>query len=107
VLSYHPVVVGDMVLFNDWRHIYALRLDNGEPAVPLGLDDRQAGAIYVPRQSGPFAFDSSLSSAARLGAPRFTLTVHENRLVARMGSPITGEVAESLTARQPGYLVSL
>lgn len=107
VLSYHPVVIGDMVLYSDWRHIYALRLDNGQPAVPLGLDERQAGAIYVPPQSGPFAFDSALSSASRLGAPRFTLNVQGNRLVARMGSPITGEVTESLTSRQPGYLVSL
>lgn len=107
VASYHPVVVGETVLFNDWRHIYALHVETGEAAVPLGVGEGQDGVIYRPQQSIGLPFDSALGSSSVLGAPRFTLNVQEDRLVARLGSPITGEAADSLTSRQQGYLMTL
>jgi outer membrane protein assembly factor BamB len=105
LLSYHPVIVGDVVLYNDWRQIYALHLRTGEPAWPLGSGDESAGAIYQPPL--PFlAFDSSIGRR-ELGAPRFTLNVQNDRLMARMGSPVTGEPPGGLGSSNQGYLVGL
>jgi hypothetical protein len=106
-LSYHPAVAGDVVLYNDSRRIFGLRLRTGEPAWPLGLEDRQDGVIYEPSQAFPFPLDASLGRRD-LGAPRFTLNVQGERLTARMGSPVTGETPGSLgSTSNPGYLATL
>jgi outer membrane protein assembly factor BamB len=107
LLSYHPAVVGDVVLYNDSRRIYGLRLSTGEPAWPLGVEGQQIGVIYDPSLPLPFALDASLGRRD-LGAPRFTLNVQGDRLTARMGSPVTGETPGSLgSANNPGYLATL
>ncbi len=83
LLSYHPVVHRGRVYVNELNRITAYDLENGsawpstKPPLPL--------------------FDSHIAPAALLplgyplvGAPRGTLTVHDDCLYARMGSPVTG-----------------
>ena len=78
-----PVVHDEHVLINDSERIYALNWKTGRPA---WADDPQASPIIYP---------SVLPGAVRLpfrsvvGVPRFTMTVAEGRLYARMGSPVT------------------
>ncbi|HEY1785912.1 MAG TPA: tetratricopeptide repeat protein, partial [Pirellulales bacterium] len=75
LLSYHPLVVGDMVLVSTGRQIFAFNLQTGKPVWP-GSPQKPAGEIY--REGGP---NGSLDRPTRgLGVPRFTMTVYENRL---------------------------
>lgn len=96
-LSYHPLLLGDLVLINNQVEILALDVRTGKPAWGHGR-----AAIY----------EDQLDDAARLafnppdnlGVPRFTMTAHAGRLYARMGSAVTsqpqqrpgGEVASCL-----------
>ena len=49
LLSFHPVVVGNLVLFNSLDKIYAFDLPTGKPAwpVPPGTKDRDPGEILL------------------------------------------------------------
>jgi outer membrane protein assembly factor BamB len=96
-LSFHPLLVGNMILANDSRRILALRLDDGRPA--WGQE-----AIYQSQLAGvsPPPIPSDM-----LGLPRFTMTVFKERLFARMGSPATGQPQGATPPVQPGYLVCL
>lgn len=99
LLSYHPVVAGDLLLVNNQTQIMAFNLDTGKPAWSAGANTR-----------GEFYLDSGVPTPARmnrgLGVPRFTMTAYQGRLYARMGSQVTGRSLESpdLTA---GHLVCL
>lgn len=79
-----PVVHGEHVFINDSERIYALNWKTGTPA--WSDADPQASPIIYP---------SVLQGAVRLpfrsvvGVPRFTMTVADGRLYARMGSPVT------------------
>jgi outer membrane protein assembly factor BamB len=95
-LSFYPLVAGDTVFVNDSRQILALRRSSGQPAWGQA-------AIYRSEQGGAAA---PLPSET-LGVPRFTLTVLGNRLLARMGSPLTGECENASAAFGRGYLVCL
>jgi outer membrane protein assembly factor BamB len=107
ILSYHPVVVDDTVFFNDSQHVFALDLFTGEPAAPADISSRQAGVVYVPpAQEAAAAVDLAFGNRD-LGAPRFTLNVQNKQLFARVGSAVTGELAETPGWRQQGYLVTL
>ena len=100
LLSYHPVIDGGLLLVNDQSRIRALRLTNGKPW-PEGTDgvlyrSARAPSIYAPR------------SPRRVGVPRFTMTVRENKLFARMGSPVTSYPSDEETLpAEVGYLVGL
>ncbi len=101
LLSYHPVVVGDLVLWSNHRYIFAFRLASGQPAWP-GDPGKPAGVIYDNE-----AVDSQPIRAQRgLGVPRFTLTVHDDKLYARMGSQVTSRRVETFE-HQRGDLVCL
>ena len=96
-LSFYPVVVDDMLLVNDSHRILALQLGSGKPKWGQA-------AIYQAQLAGVIA--PSLPSDM-LGLPRFTMTVFENKLFARMGSPVTNQPQNTTSALQPGYLVCL
>lgn len=90
-LSYHPVVSGKRVFLNDALRIYAWNLETGKPAWPATPDaspeaDPTEAVIYPPvpdhRDPPP--------SRTGVGVPHYTLTLHEGRLYARMGPPVTG-----------------
>jgi outer membrane protein assembly factor BamB len=102
LMSYHPLVVGDLILVNNQSQIFAFDLKTGEPAWP-GNPERPPGEIY--------ADENARLAAGRmhrgLGVPRFSMTAHNGKLFARMGSQVTSHSLESYEARSGGYLVCL
>jgi hypothetical protein len=98
-LSFHPLLVGDLALVNNEQQILALRRDTGEPAWG------QTAAVYQAELAGVAHLPTVLSGA--LGSPRFTMTVFQNRLLARMGSAVTSQPQGATAATGPGYLVCL
>ena len=101
LLSYHPVVVGDMVLLSTGRQIFAFNLHTGKPLWP-GNPEQPPGEIY--REGPP---NGSLERQPRgLGVPRFTLTVCDGRLYTRVGSQVTTRPTE-FNDGNPGRLVCL
>lgn len=77
-LSYHPLVVGDLVLVNTLNEVLAFDAASGEPAW-----GRATPVI--------FRLDRGQESSSRntLGVPRFTMTSDGRRLFVRLGSPAT------------------
>ncbi len=90
LLSYHPIVVGDLILVAKQTQLFAFNLYTGKPAWPGG------GAAHAP---GEFFSDDLPVHAVRLnrglGVPRYTLTAHEGRLYARTGSQVTSHPLDS------------
>jgi outer membrane protein assembly factor BamB len=82
-LSLFPVVEGDILLANTADQIFAWNLRTGNPAWPGGHNE--GPAIY------PAVIDKppSIPATPLIGAPRYTMTVYEGHLFARMGTPIT------------------
>ncbi|MEZ6136152.1 MAG: PQQ-binding-like beta-propeller repeat protein [Pirellulaceae bacterium] len=82
-LPYHPVVVDDRLYVHELTRIRAYDLETGKPWPNPSL--------HQP------LFDSQISTAAYVplgyplvGIPRGTLAIDEQRLYARMGTPVTG-----------------
>lgn len=98
LLSYHPVIYKDMVLLNNEMQVFAFNLKTGQP--PWGLED-------------PVIFRDEDAATSRagyrnsLGAPRYTMTVVDDKLYVRMGSMITSGAGELSTRRVRGYLLCL
>ena len=99
-LSYHPVVVGNLVFVHNQVEILAIDLRTGQPA--WGHDsavifhdpfDEAVHEMYHPENT--------------LGLDRFTMTVHNGRLYARMGSAVSGGLQEPAQITGLGYLVGL
>ncbi len=111
LLSFHPIVVGNLVLFNSLDKIYAFDLPTGKPAwpVPPGTKDREPGEIFsgAADLEKSAAHNDSGNLFHTLGVPRFTMTVAGHRLYARLGSPITGRGVNSNVATGYSYLVCL
>jgi outer membrane protein assembly factor BamB len=85
-MSYHPIVVGNLVLVAGAEKIFGYQLDTGDPAW-----ESPDGAIFKLGDGPP----RNGARHTQLGAPRFTLSVQENLLFARVGSPVTSSVVES------------
>ena len=102
LLSYHPVLADGMVLYNNQDQIFAFDIETGEPAWPAP-NDRPPGQIYVKES----AFERQHARYNTLGVPRFTMTVFQDRLLARLGSPITTTTPDSAPFGASGYLVGL
>ena len=96
-LSFHPLLFKDMVLVGDSQKILAMRLDTGKPAWGQA-------AIYQGRLAG--VIEPQLPSEM-LGVPQYTMTVFQNRLFARMGSPVTSQPQDAMMPVRPGHLVCL
>lgn len=100
LLSYHPVVVDGIVFVNTAEEIQAYELASGKPAWG---------------QSSPAIFRDTVTTpairrgfhAVSYGVPRYCLTAHDHKLYARMGSPLTSTLNETLSAERRGYLVCL
>jgi outer membrane protein assembly factor BamB len=106
-LSYHPVVVGDLLLVNTAQEILALRLSTGKPAW-----GRNSGVIFRDLLAGAAAGLSSSAAdinlpSGTLGMPRFTLTVFGDKLYAYMGSGLTSMPQGQPADIRPGFLVCL
>jgi outer membrane protein assembly factor BamB len=99
-LSYHPVVVDNLVLLDNQVEILALDAKTGSPAwgheeLPIYRDqfDESIHANYNPPNN--------------LGVPRFTMTVKDHKLYARMGPSVTTRLQEAGSSMAGGYLVCL
>jgi outer membrane protein assembly factor BamB len=100
-LGYHPVVVGDRVFVCDQREIRALRLATGKAVFGDG-----GAAIYREAWEGPAA--ALANPADTLGTARFTMTIADGRLYARMGSAVTSQPQRQPAGPTvPGSLVAL
>ena len=102
LLSYYPVVAGNLVLVNNQSQIFAYDAKTGQPAWPSSDPMRPAGEIYADKAALAFSGRSNRG----LGVPRFTMSVHDNKLFARMGTPVTSRPLETLDSRS-GYLLCL
>jgi outer membrane protein assembly factor BamB len=99
LLSYHPVIVDNLVLVNTSDEIRAYNLTSGEPAwgdnpVAFGLRKRNGEDRENLR-----------GASVGVGVPRFTMTVRNRRVYARMGSPLTGRINEPQFLARHNYLV--
>ncbi len=111
MLSYHPLVVGELVVFHDLHRVYVYNLRTGKPAWPR--TDQQGRPGEVSRVSQIIDANGHPTFSRTLGVPRFTPTVdgacdstlHEATvetrakspcyLFVRLGSHITGRPAGS------------
>ncbi len=101
LLSYHPVVSGNLLLVCNGLQVFAFDLRTGKPAWP-GDPKKRPGEIYSEEIVGvPLG-----RSMRGLGVPRFTLTVAEGKLYARLGSQVTTRPVESYEVHT-GSLVAL
>ncbi len=114
-LSYHPLVVGDLVLWNTSKRILAHRLRDVEPVWGFigGEDGEQFRQEIYPSAGGDEqarefeAFPSP--RRPHLGAPRFTMTAHGNKVFGRLGDVVTGsrDAKEQRQRTQRSYLVGI
>ena len=98
-LSYYPAVDGDMLLVSDGTRLYALNLKTGRPWYEASLPDGATGPA-LPRNAVLYesAVEPPLPIQPAVGVPRFTLTLHEGRVYAKLGSPVTGRSGRELRA---------
>lgn len=112
LLSYHPIVWNDLVIVPEHTQIRALRLSDGAPAWHGGAGDgivyRFTGNMTAEQESEHPLSEPHPRSRAYVGAARFTATVHQDKLFARMGSRLT--VSADLNpadAERQGVIVGL
>ncbi|HUS38415.1 MAG TPA: hypothetical protein VMX74_03145 [Pirellulales bacterium] len=100
-LMFHPIVVDDLVLIKNRDRIFARNATTGEPAFANEFD----GEFY-PR---PPVTERTVRDEARgwLSEPRFTMTVHDGLLYARVGSQATTRPRELTDPRIKNKLVCL
>ncbi len=91
-LAFHPVISQGRVFVADQAEIFGFRTDTGQPAWGDG-----GASIYREPADVPLAMPGP---GEALGTPRYTLTIADGRLYARMGSPITNP------PQQPGVSVA-
>ncbi len=106
LLSYHPLVVGDLIVIADRKRdrengsfvpvIRVFDLHTGEPAWAGAEETFEGKRLFT-----------SAGSRRRLGVPRFTLTAFGQTLFARVGSQLTGWPADESGPHENGYLVAL
>src|SRR5690606_17798416 len=85
-LSYHPIVVDGLVMIAEPTRIRAFELATGTPAWNIGEKNGVPGIIYdTPLADIPL----ERTPRPRIGIPRYTLNVYEQKLFARLGSPVT------------------
>ncbi len=103
-LSYFPLLVGDLLLVhhrplvggtNPPRckdRILAFNVHTGQPYWPIPPEELPAGGLpegVHPAEIYSSAKASLFSAYPSLGIPRYTLTVDGNKLLARVGEPVT------------------
>jgi len=105
LLSYHPLILGDMVLVNSIDRIWALSLTTGQPYwADDDLETTEVDWIYESPRPSPDPVQLLRNS---LGTARFTMTAHNGKLYARMGDPRTASQRDPLSRAGAGYLVCL
>jgi len=101
-LSHFPVVQGDVLFLNDETTISAYNLTTGKPA----WGDPSGNDAVIYRALSPIDLTRG-ANRSRSGVPRYTMTIAEGRLYARMGSPITGHANANALTQSESHLVCL
>jgi outer membrane protein assembly factor BamB len=85
-LTTFPVVFGDLLIVNNADQVMAWNLQTGKPAWPVdqAAKDNVQNAVIYPAVK---AAVPNLPTGPVDAAPRYTLTVSEGRLYARLGDP--------------------
>lgn len=104
LLSTHPLIVGNLTLVSDRERVYAWDLRTGKAAWPRDETKYRPGQIYGPTLDDVAADAETYQRA--WGVPRFTLTVHGDKLFARLGSQVTSRL-EGGRERAVGEVVCL
>jgi hypothetical protein len=99
-LACYPVWFDGLVFAGSHREVFGFRLADGSPAW-----EGAARAVFREELEG--VADPGPVPSDTFGVPQFTLSVHNNRLFARMGSAVTAEPLERDAALRPGYLACL
>jgi outer membrane protein assembly factor BamB len=89
---YYPIVVGNELLVNSAERVYIVDLARGK------LEEMYPRSAEIA--------GGTRSASPRLGVPRFTMTAQGQRLVARMGSPVTTYAGHDMSREEPGYLLA-
>ena len=100
-LAHFPVVQNGKIFVNDAERILALNLHTGKP---VWGDEPEEAVIYpdlTPLEK------TNRDSALKTGLPRFTMTLDQGHLYARMGSPVTGKGRVTEFTRSASRLVCL
>ncbi len=113
LLGYHPVVAGKRVLLRlDARgnsYVVALDLRTGKPV--WQVDYRRGIEPGFDAVDEPWQISDAHSESQRhIGVARYTLTVQGNKLLARLGSPLTmprPRMNRELEAKEQGFLLGL
>jgi outer membrane protein assembly factor BamB/tetratricopeptide (TPR) repeat protein len=84
LMSYYPLIVGDLVVFCDLQRVFVYNLRTGRPAWKQASDGAPGQVYPRDRHSG-----SAAGSNHTLGVQRFTATVHGSYFFVRLGSQVT------------------
>eukprot|EP00913_Durusdinium_trenchii_P035250 g32980.t1 len=94
----YPVGVDGVVYTAIADRVFAYNVQTGQPAFPTDADEKipvENRAVVYPEVAG----DASPKPIREtVGVPRFTVTVADGRLFARLGSPITGRTRDEVRA---------
>jgi outer membrane protein assembly factor BamB len=99
LLSYHPVLVDGLLLLTNESQVAAFDLNTGKPAF------LESTPVIYPASDQAEPFRSKVRLSQAIGVPRFTATVQDHKLYARLGSPVTSRSAGE--ARGEGQLSSI
>ncbi|HVX09866.1 MAG TPA: PQQ-binding-like beta-propeller repeat protein [Pirellulales bacterium] len=102
LLSYHPVIVDNLVLVNTIDDVRAYDRATGEPLWAESSD--QAWFYKLP---GERSDPGDNGRVGAMGAPRCTLTVRDRRVYARLGSPLTSRTSDAPILPKRSHLVCL
>jgi len=98
-LCYYPAFVDGRVFAANRNAILAFEASCGRPAWGT------AAAVYRDEVDESLAWSSDPPD--RFGTPRYTLTIADGKLYARVGSPTTSRPMTSTDQFQPGSLIAL
>jgi len=102
-LSFFPIVVGETLVVSDMHRVRAFKMNSGRPAFPVYLnreidsDKLEYGMFHAPSREiededgDPLGVTPRGGNSRPLGARRFTLASQQNRVVARLGTTMTGQ----------------
>ncbi|HEX5445024.1 MAG TPA: PQQ-binding-like beta-propeller repeat protein, partial [Pirellulales bacterium] len=107
LLSYHPIIVGQTVLVAGQDEIRAFDLHSGRPVWGDGAVIYPDDPLLDADEAAMPRLRKTRTAGAGFGAPRFTLTAHNDRLYARLGNPVTSSPHEVRGRPEQGYLVCL
>lgn len=83
LLSYHPVLAGNLLLLTNESQVAAYDVNTGKPAFLEGTP------VIYPASDHAEPFRSKARFSQAIGVPRFTATVKDSKLYVRLGSPVT------------------